>query len=115
VGRCGDCHTPRTWLGAPDPDRFLAGSAVGSGGKKVPNITPHPQDGIGDWNEDHHRRADRKHTPDFDLVGGAMSEIVRTPRAFATGDRVYLRRCRLSHSRSTDNWAIVSTLTAPTL
>ena len=29
VGRCGDCHTPRNWLGAPDRNRFLAGAPAG--------------------------------------------------------------------------------------
>ena len=29
LGRCGDCHTPRTLFGAPDPDRFLAGAPAG--------------------------------------------------------------------------------------
>ncbi len=52
VGRCGDCHTPRNWLGAPDPDRFLAGAPAGPGGKEVPNITPDPETGIGEWSVD---------------------------------------------------------------
>ena len=50
VGHCGDCHTPRTWLGAPDPRRELAGSKGGIiEGKRAPNITPDAKTGIGDW------------------------------------------------------------------
>jgi mono/diheme cytochrome c family protein len=96
IGRCGDCHTPRNWLGAPDPDHFLAGVPAGPDGKKVPNITPHPQDGIGDWNEDDIIGVlTDGHTPDFDFVGGAMSEIVKNTARLSAQDRraiaVYLR------------------------
>ncbi|HUI24531.1 MAG TPA: c-type cytochrome [Candidatus Kryptonia bacterium] len=41
VSICGDCHTPRTRLGAPDRTMYLAGSAHGPDGKPVPNLTPH--------------------------------------------------------------------------
>jgi len=34
LGHCGECHTPRNFLGAPKPGRFLAGA------KDVPNLTP---------------------------------------------------------------------------
>ena len=39
LGHCGECHTPRNLLGAPNRDRFLAGGK-GPEDKKVPNITP---------------------------------------------------------------------------
>jgi mono/diheme cytochrome c family protein len=88
VGRCGDCHTPRTWLGAPDPERFLAGVAAEPGGKKVPNITPDPQTGIGNWSEDDIVGVlTDGHTPDFDFVGGAMNEIVKNTARLTAEDR----------------------------
>jgi mono/diheme cytochrome c family protein len=34
LGHCGECHTPRSFLGGPRRDRFLAGT------KGVPNLTP---------------------------------------------------------------------------
>jgi mono/diheme cytochrome c family protein len=96
VGRCGDCHTPRSWLGVPDPDRFLAGTPAEPGGKKVPNITPDPQTGIGNWNEDDIVGVlTDGHTPDFDFVGGAMNEIVKNTARLTEEDRraiaAYLR------------------------
>lgn len=88
VGRCGDCHTPLTWLGAPDPNRFLAGSPGGFWGKKAPNITPDPQNGIGKWSEDDIVDLLKEGaTPDGDFVGGAMAEIVRNTGRLADDDR----------------------------
>jgi mono/diheme cytochrome c family protein len=93
LGRCGDCHTPRTLLGAPDPDRFLAGGPAGPpndkpGGKKVPNITPDRKAGIGNWSEDDIVRVlTDGNTPDFDEVGGAMAEIVKNTARLSEEDR----------------------------
>lgn len=39
LGHCGECHTPRNFLGAPKTNRYLAGGQ-GPDGKKVPNLTP---------------------------------------------------------------------------
>ncbi len=86
-GRCGDCHTPRTLLGMPDPDRFLAG-AVLPGTKKVPNITPDKKTGIGNWSvDDVVGVLTDGHTPDFDFVGGAMAEIVKNTARLNAADR----------------------------
>jgi mono/diheme cytochrome c family protein len=86
-GRCGDCHTPRTLLGAPDPDRLLAGAGL-PGGKKVPNITPDKKSGIGNWSEDDIVGVlTDGHTPDFDFVGGAMAEIVKNTSRLSEEDR----------------------------
>jgi mono/diheme cytochrome c family protein len=52
LAHCGECHTRRNWFGATEPDRFLAGNPHGPDGKPVPNITPDPQTGIGDWTEE---------------------------------------------------------------
>lgn len=89
VGRCGDCHTPRTWFGAPDTDRFLAGSTGGFWGVKAPDITPEPKAGIGQWSIDEiaHALKDGE-TPDFDLLGGAMGEIVRNTARLTDDDRL---------------------------
>jgi len=38
LGHCGECHTPRNFLGGPKSDRLLAGGKVPEG--KVPNLTP---------------------------------------------------------------------------
>ena len=96
VARCGDCHTPHNWLGAPDFMRFLAGTRNGPGGKPVPNITPDPESGIGKWSEgDIIALLKDGQMPDFDFVGGAMAEIVRNTSRFDDSDRraiaTYLR------------------------
>jgi len=88
VGRCGDCHTPRNWLGGRDPERQLAGTPAGPGGKAVPNITPDPNTGIGNWSEhDIITLLKDGQTPDFDFVGGAMGEIVRNTSRLDDADR----------------------------
>ena len=88
VGRCGDCHTPLTWLGAPDGDRYLAGSHGGFEGTRAPNITPDEKTGIGSWSEDDIAGALKDgETPDFDVLGGAMAEIVRNTARLTADDR----------------------------
>jgi mono/diheme cytochrome c family protein len=53
---CTGCHTPGTFLGKPDMDRFLGGSEVGFqipglGIFYPPNLTPDPETGLGAWSE----------------------------------------------------------------
>jgi mono/diheme cytochrome c family protein len=75
---CGECHTPRNQLGARDQSRQMAGTRDGPDGKAVPNITPYPDDGIGGWSaSDLSYALETGILPDFDVVGGAMSEVVR--------------------------------------
>jgi mono/diheme cytochrome c family protein len=95
VGRCGDCHTPRNWLGGPEAGHALAG-APARVGKWVPNITPDPATGIGRWSTaDIETLLTDGQTPDFDFVGGSMAEIVRNTAHLDDADRhaiaVYLR------------------------
>ncbi len=88
VGYCGDCHTPRTWLGALDADRELAGSAGWFNAKKGPNITPDAKTGIGNWSiDDIATSLKTGETPDFDILGGSMAEIVRNTARLTDGDR----------------------------
>jgi mono/diheme cytochrome c family protein len=75
---CGECHTPRNQLGARDSSRQLAGNRDGPDGKPVPNITPDPGDGIGGWSAtDVSFALQTGILPDGDVLGGAMSEVVR--------------------------------------
>lgn len=77
VAHCGECHTPRGWLGALDSSMWLAGATDGAEGEKVPNITPHPETGIGDWSEsDITFLLDAGLLPDGDVVGSTMWEVV---------------------------------------
>ncbi|HVB17330.1 MAG TPA: cytochrome c, partial [Stellaceae bacterium] len=96
LAHCGECHTPRNWLGAMETGRFLAGTSAGPDGKAVPNITPDRKTGIGDWSEgDIVTVLATGQTPDFDYVGGAMAEVVKSTSRLSDADRraiaVYLR------------------------
>lgn len=77
LGHCGECHTPRGMLGGLDEDREMAGNLNGPEGKRVSNITPHPDKGIGAWSEsDIVALLKDGSLPDGDFVGGAMTEVV---------------------------------------
>jgi len=96
IGRCGYCHTPRDAIGAPVAARPLAGTREGPDGKRVPNITPDRETGIGNWTvDDIVGVLTDGHTPDFDFVGGAMAEIVKNTARLSEADRraiaVYLQ------------------------
>lgn len=74
LGHCGECHTPRNFLGAPKRGRFLAGGRV-FGDKRALNITP---TGLELWSD-----ADLKEffvsgvTPDDDTASESMYEVIR--------------------------------------
>ncbi len=53
---CSGCHTPGALAGKPDYSRALAGSDIGFrvpgvGVVYAPNLTPHPDAGLGRWSE----------------------------------------------------------------
>ncbi|WP_202526161.1 c-type cytochrome [Sneathiella litorea] len=74
---CGECHTPRNFLGGTDNSLYLAGTANGGEGEKVPNITPDTETGIGDWSEgDIVSFMKDGMMPDFDNVQGSMEEVI---------------------------------------
>ena len=62
---CAGCHTPGAIAGRPDPDRALAGSAIGfalpGGGVVYPkNLTPDLETGLGHWSLEDLARAVRQ-------------------------------------------------------
>ena len=88
LGHCGECHTPRNWLGARDENRQLAGTATGPDGGKVPNITPDPKTGLGRWStKDVIRVLKSGLLPNFDAVGAAMGEVVRATSKLNPADQ----------------------------
>jgi len=77
LGHCGECHTPRNFLGAPKADMALAGSTQGPAGGIVPNITPDKETGIGKWpDSDILSLLKSGMLPDGDFAGGAMGEVI---------------------------------------
>ncbi len=86
-GHCGECHTPRDFLGGPDPDRALAGVTAPKDKDSVPNITPH-QDGIGDWPlEDIAIALKTGLLPNFDTFGGDMIPVQENMAELTAEDR----------------------------
>ena len=77
LSHCGECHTPRNFMGAMDEERFLAGTPDGPEGELSPNITPDTKTGIGEWNDADIIQLLRDGTkPDYDDVQGSMSETI---------------------------------------
>ncbi len=80
VAICGDCHTPRNFIGAPNRALYLAGmtekgSPLGEG---IPNITPDKETGVGEWKrEDIVELLKSGIKPDLDNVQGLMLEVVQ--------------------------------------
>ncbi len=74
LGHCGECHTPRNFLGGPKRDRFLAGGK-GPEGKGVPNLTPTRLKKLSDEELKEFLTVGTK--PDGDLVGEIMGEVIR--------------------------------------
>jgi mono/diheme cytochrome c family protein len=52
LAHCGECHTPRNWFGAANRELAYAGNPDGPDDELVPNITPDPETGTGDWSRD---------------------------------------------------------------
>ena len=79
VSLCGDCHTPRNFIGAPKQSLYLAGAGkkIGPLGQEVLNITPDKETGIGDWKrEDIVELLINGTKPDMDNVQGLMAEVI---------------------------------------
>lgn len=77
LGHCGECHTPRSSLGALQEDAELAGNAEFSPEESAPNITPDKEHGIGRWSlSDIEYFLDIGMLPDGDFTGGAMGAVI---------------------------------------
>ncbi|MBK1839445.1 cytochrome c [Azospirillum sp. YIM B02556] len=87
LGHCAECHSPRSLLGGIDPDRYLAGNPDGPDGDKVPGITSAEPKGIGGWSDgDLTLFLEAGLTPDGDVAGGAMGEVVRNTTSKLTAE-----------------------------
>ncbi|MBT5415415.1 MAG: c-type cytochrome [Rhodospirillaceae bacterium] len=74
---CGECHTPRDSFGGPETDLAYAGTTDGPEGAIVPNITPDPETGIGDWSAgDLDFFLSLGMLPDGDVTGDVMYEVI---------------------------------------
>jgi mono/diheme cytochrome c family protein len=71
LGHCGECHTPRNFLGGPKKDRAFGGSNLA----KAPNLTPTRLKSKGDAEVKEFLLSGM--TPDGDVAAESMAEVVR--------------------------------------
>jgi mono/diheme cytochrome c family protein len=73
LGHCGECHTPRNFLGGTKKSRYLAGGKLPDG-DAVPNLTPTR---LKKWDEKDLKDFLRTgQTPDGDVVAETMGEVI---------------------------------------
>lgn len=85
LAHCGECHTPRNVLGGSKTSQALSGDPDGPDGQIVPNITPDPKTGIGEWEKDDVAKLLKTGTtPDHAKVKGAMKEAVEDGLKYLT-------------------------------
>jgi len=84
-GHCAECHSPRNVFGAIIADKRFTGGQSPTGQGGVPNITQYK---LKNWTEkDIAGTLTDGITPDADLVGGSMIEIVANTSKLSTADR----------------------------
>jgi mono/diheme cytochrome c family protein len=74
LGHCGECHTPRNFLGGLKKSRYLAGGKLPVGGY-APNLTPTRLKKVSD--KDLRDFVQSGQTPDGDVVAETMGEVIR--------------------------------------
>jgi mono/diheme cytochrome c family protein len=86
-GHCAECHSPRDAAGAIVADKRFGGGPDAEGKGWVPNITS-DSTGIASWSEkDISELLKTGFTPDFDSVGGSMTDVVRNTSQLSDADR----------------------------
>lgn len=84
LAHCGECHTPRNFMGGLKTGSWLAGAANPSGDGRTPNITPAKLN----WSADELLNYfTTGFTPDFDVVGGHMAHVVDNLARLPESDR----------------------------
>lgn len=74
LGHCGECHTPRNFLGGPKKGRYLAGGKIAEGAAAA-NLTPTR---LKKWSDAELRdMLSSGLLPDGDVLGETMGEVVR--------------------------------------
>ncbi len=77
LAHCGECHTPRTLLGALDRSRWMSGARMPNGDLVASNLTP-DKTGLADWSVADIVDALQDGTlPQGGTLGGEMGEVVR--------------------------------------
>jgi mono/diheme cytochrome c family protein len=88
VAHCGECHTPRDWLGALNQSRRFAGAKLPGVSLPAPNISSDPKDGIGTWTaDDIVTLLTSGFTRGGDVVSAPMSDVVAGTAKLSATDR----------------------------
>lgn len=74
LGHCGECHTPRSTLGGPRNERFLAGTKLADGAT-ASNLTPTRLKRYSD--PELKEILQTGNYPDGDVIGETMAEVVK--------------------------------------
>ncbi len=86
-GHCGECHTPRNFLGGPELDWAFSGGPDPVDKGFIPNITPHEQ-GIGEWSvQDIVSALATGILPDYETFGGSMIAVQENMAKLSAEDR----------------------------
>jgi len=88
LGHCGECHTPRNFMGGLKSDLYHAGAKQGPEGEVVPNITMDADTGIGKWTtDDLDTLLTIRMLPDGDFAGSGMAEVIENTAKLTPEDR----------------------------
>jgi mono/diheme cytochrome c family protein len=86
-GHCGECHTPRGLLGAPDRRQSLHGNREGPEGWYVPALDGARAAGFAQWSvEEIDAYLETGEKPDFDSAQGPMKEVIMESTRFLTAE-----------------------------
>ena len=85
LGHCAECHTPRDALGGLVQAQLMGGAPNPSGDGRIPNITPAALD----WSaEEIAIYLESGFTPEFDVAGGTMAEVIANTAKLTEDDRM---------------------------
>jgi len=83
LGHCAECHTPRNLVGGLVTSRWMAGGPNPSGRGSIPALTPDKLT----WSDDEVAYfLTTGFTPEFDVAGGEMIEVVENLKALPESD-----------------------------
>ena len=84
LGHCGECHTPRNFIGGLQYEYWLGGAKNPAGRGMIPNITSSKLN----WNtEEIIEYLASGFTPDFDVAGGHMAHVIENTSKLTEEDR----------------------------
>ena len=85
MGHCAECHTPRNLFGGLKTENWMKGGENPSGLGSVPNLLKT----VKNWSEEEMEEyLVSGFTPDFDVAGGHMAEVIESTRLLSYDDRV---------------------------